>query len=74
VEFGVDATWTVAETLNSELPQPSSAAPWALILGGVALLALALILFLRKKGSGKPPEGQQPSPAEEQPLTVEETA
>lgn len=59
VEVGMDAKWTVDEELAGELPQPpafTSIAPKALIAVGFALLALALVLSLRR---GKPPTGPQ---------------
>ena len=52
VEVGMDAGWTVTEELVGDVPQPSafaSAAPKALIAVGVALLAVALVLFLRRR-------------------------
>lgn len=75
VEFGIDANWTVAETLVSAIPERTSTAPWALIIGGAALLALALIVFLRRrKGAGPtPPGGPEESPAEPEPVPVERT-
>lgn len=52
VEVGMDAKWTVTEELVGDVPQPpafASVAPRALIAAGVAILALALILFLRRR-------------------------
>jgi LPXTG-motif cell wall-anchored protein len=64
VQFGMDATWTVAETLEGEVPEPASAAPRILMIGGAVLLVLALVLSLRrKKAPGGPPE--EPAPVEE---------
>lgn len=73
VEFGIDATWTVAENLDGEPPEPASAAPWALIIGGIALLALALVVFLRKRRPAKTSEGGKESPAEQVPASDERT-
>lgn len=69
VPFGIDATWTVVEKLDGDVPEPASAAPGVLMIGGGALLVLALILSLRRR---KPKEAQS-EPADEEPKPVEKT-
>ncbi len=63
-EVGMDAKWTITEELAGEVPQPSafeSIAPKALIAVGVALLALALVLFLRRRKSPVAPQEEVPT-------------
>jgi uncharacterized membrane protein len=63
VEVGMDAKWTVTEELAGEVPERSafaSIAPKALIGVGFALLALALILSLRRRKSRQPEHTPEP--------------
>lgn len=60
--IGMDANWTITQELESEVPEPTgfaAIAPQAMIVGGVAILGLALALFLRRRRTGPDSETEQ---------------